>query len=144
MEATGLEMLNKEEAACCGTERCEHAEKAHSETETQIATKGLGRFARLRVGAQIKVIEIAPVLAPFMEAQAACFCKAGCPSCAVPTVGVPVWETAKSWLGRRSNAAGGQPPLPPEQPADMSTIGNTALRELVTTAGPGSWTQGED
>jgi hypothetical protein len=65
-----------------------------------VATEGLGRIARLRQRAALKAIEIAPVLGPYLETQAACACSAGCVRCAGPAFGVPVIDGVKS-LGRK-------------------------------------------
>lgn len=76
----------------------------HHVHEGEVAMESLGRMARVRhlvQAAQLKLIESTPALAPFLETQAACACKAGCPSCAGPTLLAPLWAATKDWLGRR-------------------------------------------
>jgi hypothetical protein len=73
----------------------------HHDHEAAVATEGLSRVAQLRLKAQLKLIETLPVLGPFLETQAACACKAGCPTCATPTLGTSAWAATKGWFGKR-------------------------------------------
>jgi len=80
--------------------------------EAEVSTEGLGRIAQIRLRAQLRVIETAPVLAPFLETQAACACKAGCPTCVGPTIGASAWTATKGWFSKQFSRSAGEEDQP--------------------------------